>query len=310
MQIYYRPTDTADREERAEDDALRDALVEVFGARVTLLGLGDEFPEDGLHLGRRKSREKTLAQYLPYWEDPGFLSGVSRRFTTADFTEAEELIKQIHAEGKDAVVKAREMKLMVKRVPRGQTLFENIADLAYTFIDNPESLMVQEFVTMRHEHRFVVIGGEIVAHSPVLITLTPQDRIDGIELSDGSRVFGEEVGDLHFETPSSEKPPIHDPELTRRMIAHVEAMVEKSRHPDSVVDVCELEDGRIEAIEFNPMVPGGFGLYACDPVAIARACEDLTQRADPLKVKLGAFVAMQSVEDGPDGFGDFSFFDS
>jgi hypothetical protein len=38
-----------------------------------------------------------------------------------------------------------------------------------------------------------------------------------------------------------------------------------------IVDVAELEDGRIEVIEFNPCQPGMFGLFACDPYAIAQA---------------------------------------
>jgi hypothetical protein len=43
----------------------------------------------------------------------------------------------------------------------------------------------------------------------------------------------------------------------------------KSKFRDMVIDVAELEDGRIEMIEFNPAWPGGFGLYACDSYGIA-----------------------------------------
>lgn len=297
MQIYYRPTTTKDREERIEDDTQRDALIEVFGGRLTLLDPGDAFPDEGLHLGRRKNTEVTAAQYLPYWHDPGFLVGISRFFEIADFETAEAHVEALHRSDLDAFVKAQDLKLMTKKVPRGQSLLQAIGDMAYSFIDRPEALMVQEFVEMKWEHRFVVIGGKIVTHSPALSSLTPQARTQGIELTGGRRIFGDDVGDLHFATPSLAEECVHDPDLTRRMIDHVEHVIAWSAFADMIVDVCELHDGRIETIEFNPMIPGGFGLYACDPLAIARACQDLTQRAENFRVS------------GPIQEADVSFFD-
>ena len=287
LPFYYRLSDTTDREERIEDDAMCAAFREAWPDRVILIEPSSVFPEDGICFGRRKRNELTGAADLPYWQDHGFLSSISRDFKLCDIEEAEAEVARLHGEGKDAFLKATCMKLMVAMVPRGASIYGAIGDMVYSLIDRPDSLLVQEAVDMRHEHRFVVIDGEIVTHSPVQTTLTPHSRGEIFTTRGGKLVPGHAIETLHFSTPSSGSPPIQDLDLTRKMIAHVECLLEKTDRPDLIVDVCELPDGRIETIEFNPMVPGGFGLYGCDPVKIARACGKLAARAAEFQASTG-----------------------
>lgn len=285
LPFYYRLSATSDREERIEDDAMCAAFREAWPDRLILIETSEPFPEDGICFGRRRRSERTGATDLPYWHDHGFLSSISRDFKLCDVEGAEEEVARLHGEGKDAFLKATKMKLMVAKVPRGETIYDSIGDMIYSFIDRPDCLLVQESLDMRHERRFVVIGGEIVTHSPAQTALTPRARDESFTTRDGRVIAGAEIEALHFLTPLTDAAPIHDPALTERMIEHVEALLDKTYRPDLIVDVCELPDGRIETVEFNPMIPGAFGLYACDPRKIAAACDRLEDRAGELQAQ-------------------------
>ena len=266
--LYYRLTDTQDPEERLEDACLWKAMHDTFGDGITLLPTTARPPESGVIFGRTKRFEDTRAfvgnQNIDYGRDPGFQWGISRRFETCDLERAETLVDEIHQSGKDAFVKGVAQKLLTVKVSRGQSLHAALGDMIWSFIDRPKSLMVQEFVTMRNERRFVVIGGEIVTQSPVAFHLTPLDRGRLPEQT------GQAVEDLHFEVPTSHTPVVNGP-LSRKMESFVACVAEISEMENIIVDVAELEDGRIEVIEFNPCQPGMFGLFACDPYAIAQA---------------------------------------
>jgi len=285
MSIYYRLSTTDDREERIEDDEMRDALMRAWPDRLVILKSEDKFPEDGLALGRRKRNEICKASHLAYWQDAGFQSGISRSFSLCDLSGAKERIQSLHDLGKDVFLKATESKLMVAKVAQGETIYDAIGDLIYSFVDKPDCLLVQEFIEMRNEHRFIVMDGEIVTHSPVQTDLTPRVREEMVDIFQGGKVSGSQIGDLHYPTPSSDSVPRHDPDLTQEMIECVQGVIEKSDYLDVVVDVCETLDGRIEVIEFNPMIPGAVGLFGCDPDAIANACDKLAPRARNFHVK-------------------------
>ncbi|MBW3243401.1 ATP-grasp domain-containing protein [Epibacterium sp. DP7N7-1] len=283
--LYYRLTDTQDPEERLEDACMWKAMHDTFGDGITLIPTASKAPADGVIFGRTKRFEDTRAfvgrQNIDYSRDPGFDWGISRKFETCDLSRAKELVEEIHNAGNDAFVKAVEQKLMTKKVSRGTSLDEAIGDLIWSFIDIPRSLMVQEFVEMRNERRFVVIGGEIVTQSAVAFHLTPLDR------SRLAAETGQAVEDLHFTTPTCKTPHL-DAMLSRKMENFVATVAQKSEMDNAIIDVAELTDGRIEVIEFNPCQPGMFGLFACDPHAIALASrhflpEDLAHEVDRRK---------------------------
>jgi len=258
------------------------AMHDTFGDGITLIPSASRAPGEGVIFGRTKRFEDTRAfvgrRNLNYGRDPGFQWGISRRFETCDLARAEELVAELHDAGKDAFVKAVEQKLLTTKVSRGTALHDALGDMIWSFIDKPNALMVQEFVEMRNERRFVVIGGEIVTHSAVAFHLTPIDR------SRLAAETGHAVEDLHFTTPTS-RTPVLDWMLTRKMENFVATVAEKSAMENVIIDVAELQDGSIEVIEFNPCQPGMFGLFACDPHAVAQASrhflpEDLAREVD------------------------------
>lgn len=266
--LFYRLSETHDPEERLEDACMWKALHEEYGHGITLLPSSACPPDEGVLFGRTRYFEARSAfvgsQTIRYGDDPGFRWGISRRFETCDLERAEELVAEIHGAGKDAFVKAIDQKLFTSPVRRGQSIHGVLGDLIYSIVDRPGCLMVQDFVQMRHERRFVMINGSLITSSPVAIHLTPLHR-DLLKT-----VTGHSVEDLHFETPSH-RTPIPDPGLSRRMERFVEEVARRSAMKNAIIDVAELADGRIEVIEFNPCQPGMFGLFACDPFAIAEA---------------------------------------
>lgn len=268
--LYYRLSETVDPEERLEDASLWKCLSAVYGAGIAIVPSRERPPEGAIMFGRGKHFEGSCNYMppdlvsLPYWKDPGFLAGISRRFELCDLERAGKVVAELHSEGKDAFVKAADRKLMTVKVPVGTDLEDAIGDYVWSFIDRPSCLMVQEYVEMSFEHRFVVIDRKVVTHSPVQTALTPLSRIYALDR-------GMPIESLHFPTPLSESA-VHNPALTDEMLDHVGRILPLMDKPHAIVDVAFLEnDARIETIEFNPLQIGMFGLYACDPRAIAQA---------------------------------------
>lgn len=257
-QINYRLSETPDPEERLEDAALWKALYDEYQGNIRLLKQEDLIPEKGVFFGRfRKNEKNDLADHFPYWEDPGFKAGIRRRVTLCDLNQAKHVVQAIHAQGKDAFIKATRTKFMTLTVPRGQNLMQALGDMAYSFIDRSDCLLVQDHLPMRCERRFVVMGGSIVTHSPVATHLTPL-----------SRNMHRDIEYMHFQSPH-DRTGVLSPQLTHDMVRFVEDLLRKTDLEHVVIDVASVAETP-EVIEFNPCHPGQFGLFACDPVAIAR----------------------------------------
>jgi len=256
--ISYRLSETYDPEERLEDAALWKALHDEYGGRIHLLKPDDPMPQEGIFFGRTKKNEKYgSGDLFPYWNDPGFQAGIRRRVTSCDLEQAREVVQAIHDDGRDAFVKATRIKFLTMHVPRGQSLMQALGDTAYSFIDQPGCLLVQDHLRMRHERRFVVMGGAIVTHSPVATHLTPL-----------ARSLYPDIENMHFPTPRDQVG-YHDPQLTQDMLIFAGDIARETELDHVVIDIADVA-GTPEVIEFNPCLPGQFGLFACDPAAIAR----------------------------------------
>jgi hypothetical protein len=274
--LYYRLTKTDDPEERLEDAVLFKAMHDAFGKGLTMVDMDDPAPMDGLFLGRGKNRElwqkNILAQPgMKYWEDPAFQNGITRSFIVTDLSGAEEEIKRLHAEGKDAFLKSTKQKHFVGRVNQGETIHDALDGMIYSFIDIDNCLMVQEAMDMSFERRFLVMNGKVITQSPVAWHLTPMSR------SWIREDTGFSVEDVHFKTPQSRRPMI-SPDGTARMTAFAQAIADASDNPHLCIDLAIIGDDPskdpIELIEFNPMQPGAVGLYGCDPKKVAEAVWD------------------------------------
>lgn len=262
MKLYYRLCETTDPEERFEDAAMWKALHDEFGDEITLVGYNDAVPEDGYLFGRGKrfsaSEENVrlpVPDYLPYWTDPAFLRVCGRSFKLCDYDEAKSEVARLHADGKDAFIKSIRSKHLTMKVPQGTPLEDALEELAYSFIDMPPCLMVQEFVDMAYERRFVCINREIITYSPIAVHLTPIDVIYGY---------------AHFRNPSDRRPWMWDENLASQMYEFADNLAKTMATPYAIIDLA-VSQGAIVPVEFNPLRIGQFGLYACNVREIARA---------------------------------------
>lgn len=274
--LYYRLTSTEDPEERLEDAVLYKAMHDTFGKGLTMVDMGDPAPMNGLFLGRGKNRELWQKNILgqpgmKYWEDPAFQNGITRSFVVTDLSGAEEEIKRLHADGKDAFLKSTKQKHFIGRVDQGETIHEALDGMVYSFMDIENCLMVQEAVEMSYERRFLVMNGQVITQSPVAWHLTPMSR-SWIQEDTG---FSAE--DMHYKTPRSREA-FCSPEGTDRMTSFAQKIADASENPHLCIDLAIIGDDPakdpIELIEFNPMQPGAVGLYACDPKKVAEAVWD------------------------------------
>ncbi|MEP3667155.1 MAG: hypothetical protein ABJN42_10525 [Roseibium sp.] len=269
--LFYRLSAVIDPEERLEDACLSKAMHDHYQAGITILPPDATGPDEGVTFGRTKRYEATKSMsfggYEAYWQDPGFIHSVQREFASCDLDEAEKMVKHLHAAGKDVFIKSREQKLYNASIPRGQKFHEVIGDMAFSFMDKPDCLLVQEYVEMRNERRFVVIDGKIATCSPVQTDLTPMSRAALFEDA------GVLLEDIHFSTPTS-RDWTHDPGLTREMYDHAEEVIAHATTKNMILDLATVGD-RAEVIEYNPMSPGMFGLFGCRPDKIAQASEAL-----------------------------------
>lgn len=265
MRLYYRLTDTQDPEERLEDAALWKAMHDVFEDEITLLPFDAATPQDGYFFGRGKRIEYVRQPHLliqdsmPYWRDQAFLSNSRRMFKLMTWADAMAEVDRLHKAGLGVFLKATDTKKMAVRLPVGSDMRELTEGWAYSFIDRPPCIMVQELVDMKYERRFVVIDREIITQSPVAVHLTPLNT---------------EVLSMHYPTPTHRGPAIRSSELTLQMTDFVERVAAEMVPDHAIIDVA-LINGKIGVIEFNAARIGQFGLYACDPYAIARAVKVL-----------------------------------
>ena len=252
MTLRYRVSHTIDPEERLEDAAMAKAMRDALGVEIVAEGEAD-FGRDKMFGGPRQS--------VAYWRDPAFLANAGRSVEVHDFGGARKAVEALHRKGRGAFVKAIDLKLFASPVPIGTPLEKAIGDLVWSVLDRPNSIMVQPLCDVRYEMRFVSVGRAVVTSSPVAWHLTPISRIDPGYL---------------FETPRSEVPLLRTREFGE--LHRLAQKVARECEPSDVIIDCAMIDGQPGVIEFNPFSIGNFGLYACDPFAIAKA---FAKRAAP-----------------------------
>jgi hypothetical protein len=169
-------------------------------------------------------------------------------------------VTHLHASGKAAYIKSIRPKELAVRVPIGRTIHEVIGELVYNFIDSETPLlMVQEFQPMCFEHRFFIIGREVVVHSPNALVLTPLDFV----------VFDNSWLNFGFATPKST---FYKARHIYRstMVDLVRKIARTMEFPDAVVDIAWVNEDPV-VVKFNQLVVGGVKLFACDVRGLAEA---------------------------------------
>jgi len=230
--ITFRLTENLDPEERLEEAALWKAMHDEYGDEIHAV-TGDAEAV----FGRLRKRE---GKSIRYWDDPAFLAHCGRSFKVCRFEEVRAEVNRLHAAGMGAFLKSTRDKHWIERVPVGADVQEIVGEMAYSFIDGGPCIMVQELCSLSNEHRFFVIGREVVTHSRNSPELTPLDYEEARNLAPGAfMVLAREVANT-------------------------------MREPNAVVDFAYI-NGAPGVVEFNPMHLGSVGLFACDVRALARA---------------------------------------
>ncbi len=262
--IVFRPYRGDDREERIESDAAQTALSALLPDRLEIV---DDIPIDATHVfGRTPAnwwrQPSTLVypapehQKVDYYRWPGFIEHAGRPVTLHDFDGAGARVAELHASGKDAFVKATRDKYYTGIVPAGTALTRHLGDLAYSFMDTPNCLMVQPCVQMTREYRIFVVDGEAVTGAGNVTSHTPDANISPFNPIISAR--------------PSEDVCAHDVEVVETYLAFADEVIPKMPVSTFVLDVAMIE-GAPGVVEINPLHLGQVGLFGCDVRRLAHA---------------------------------------
>lgn len=268
--IYYIDSGTRDREERIEEDVLREALVSRIPGLIPLPHRPDQLPPAGSVVYGRITVTTSLNQgfawpkardiVTPYWNDETFVKYAGRKFDLVDWDGACSKVDELHAQGGRAFIKAIDDKMLAEPVPAGMRLLDHLEDLAFSFIDRQPCLMVQDLVPMRHEYRIMVING-----TPI----TGAGRIEHTTPLDNEAPFDPKM----VATPDGAVE--HDQARADRYQAFARMFANETKLQNYSLDLCEIE-GDAAVVELNPMQPGRLGLFAIDIDLFADAVVSLT----------------------------------
>lgn len=257
--VYYRLSNNEDPEERLEDAALWKAMKDEYGDDIGLLRQDEDIPRGKIMFGRTRRGEMYSSSgnaTMNYWSDPEFLGNCEREFYLCDFNSALRMIDDLHARGKGAFVKATDRKLYTQSISVGLDAAKAIGDMAYSFMDRPPSIMVQELCDIEFEQRFIFIDRELAASSPVAWHLTPLDWVDP---------------NFFWRTPNSKEAELA-PEKNLREFA--KGVARECQFSNVNID-CAFINGKPGVVEFNDCHLGQLGLYACNVRALAKASRKL-----------------------------------
>lgn len=243
--VYFRLTNTDDPEIRVENAILWKHFSDLYGDDIAPLQPNEYSPNPDIPIFGTKEPHSTklikTTSKFKYWEDPAFLKYCKRDFGVFNFQDACKEVDKLHAEGKDAFVKSTASKKLVMGVYKGSGLLEQLGPLAYDYCDVEfPCLMVQEFVPFVTEMRYFIIDRKIASYSKASPKATPLKQKPAMQ-SDFERETHSLAGRISYEMS----------------------------YRDAVVDISYREWAYKKpygaaVVEYNPMIPGLFGLYNCN----------------------------------------------
>lgn len=260
MNLRYILSENADPEERLEDAAMWKAMRDVFGKAITQ---SPEPPKDGeMWFGRGKrdwhATRSPIIDHNPYWNDSAFLKYCGRAFEVCNFEDAKQVFQKIQRDhGKVFIKSTRPKHCIIKSI--NEESFEDVFnDWAYSFMDGGPKLMIQQLIDMEYERRVLIIDRKIVTHSPVAWHLTPLDT---------------SKRNQSFKTPQSVYGE-NSHSILSSQLQLAENIASEMELKSACVDIA-MSNGKPVCIEYNSMIVGQIGLYACDPHAIANSIKNL-----------------------------------
>lgn len=222
--------------------------------------------------GQRRAAQNELGR--DYWDIPAFRKRVRRSFAACNLEEATLEVERLGRAGKDIFVKSVRQKEFIGTGRAGQSLASILGDMVYSYIDYDHPvLMIQEKVRMTHEYRCVVVAGRVVTSSPVLASATPN-------LAHSPDLRGMNPEDMLYETPGADIGAFSQAAgLAEEMRDMAGDIARECGLLSGTIDLAVVNGGDVEPIEINIGWPGSYGLYFCDPAAIAEASREIVPEA-------------------------------
>jgi len=268
MDLFFRLSSNSDPEERLEEACLWKSFYDEYGDELDLIPSDVSVDKSSVLIGRSKNSEYDIIQTNyglkdDYWNFSVFKEFSNRNFRVLDWSEGVRQARDYQKNSGGVFIKSiLRQKHFTHLIRAGDSVFSEIGDMAYSFIDRGDCLLVQEAKDMSFERRFFVVDRQIITHSPVANHITPLDRIDNANIES-----------FHFQTPFS-KTPIENIKLTEKFVEAANEIV--SRMPDNhaTFDLCIIE-GKVSIIEFNPIKVGMLGNFAMNTRKIAESSRSL-----------------------------------
>lgn len=270
MDIVYRLSDITDPEERLEDSILWKSLKDEYQDDIKLIDSSENIDENTLFMGRLNNSfllpfTTDYGMDNNYWKQEIFKEYANRDFKVCDFEDGMKYIKMLQNKKSDVIFKSiLSQKHFLCKINHDDSPHRILGDMAYSFIDRGDCLLIQEYKPMKYERRFFVVNREIITHSPVVSHLTPLDLI-----SDN------DVINQHYLRPGL-RDFIYDKNLTDNFLEVARDIAQKMDDPHATFDL-SLTDQGVTIIEFNPLQIGMLGLFAMDPRKISESSRDIVR---------------------------------
>lgn len=317
--LLFSLLESKDPEERLENAMLWKALKDVYGPNIHALSYSEEPGDGDMIFGLPPARQMEASRTaLPrdYWNWEAFRSRISREFGVYTLEEAEQVVDDMNARGKEVFLKATSDKFYTERAKPGASLYKTLGDMVYSFCDiEIPCLMVQEAVDFTHEYRCVIVNGKVVTGSPVVFAATPMARMS---------LNGENAEGLLFRSPAD---PFSAGQYAGPVVTQMKRIANEMaadlKMVSGTIDLGLIggDSKKIEPIEINSGYPGRYGLYFADPVKIAKASVEIVpehllspeRNTAPMRDKMDEFrarmkagkaKAMQASEDKEYGEAD------
>lgn len=271
--LRYALSQSTDPEELLEVAMMWKALFDTFGKGIHPLRPGEMPGPGNLVFGLASDAQRHAAGTglrEDYWNIPAFRSRVARSFALCTFDEAQREVTRLGDMGKGAFVKSIRRKEFIGTGEPGCSLTDIMGEMAFSHLDYPHpTLMVQERVAMTCEYRCAVVAGRVVTSSPVVVSATPN-------LAHSHQLRGYDPCSILYRSPMNALGDFEaDGDLTAQMRGMAAEIASECELVSGTIDIALIDGERIEPIEMNIGYPGGYGLFFCDPYAIARAARSI-----------------------------------
>lgn len=257
MKIIYMLENSAESEVRLADAMLYHHLSMALGEGLESMDSFRTPPQgailwgrDPLHMDRSR-----LSKQIEVYRNSAVLHAIGGEIVPRNAVDA--VLSVLSARGSGAIL--RNMSGPVDRIR--YTTQKDVFAQHDQAIGTPDEVLVQINRDLSHYRRFLVVGGDVAAETPVTFRMAGAFRLSGDELDFQCRDFNAKPSQAPGAWRETQRTAVDD-FLTRYPLESGAIDVGLSFHGDQVT-------GHVESVAAAP--PGGFDTYLADPQEYAKA---------------------------------------